>query len=196
VPLPTDITSFLDILRQHGDAAYTLIFAYSASHSLLLGLFGGYAAATGALSFGTLVGVCWFGSFTGDAIRFWIGRKFGTGWLKRFPRLYRAIEITTRLADRHYLLMILFHRYPHGIRGVAGFAYGMSRLPWSTFLAINFVAAGLWAVVVVSIGFAFGQLSEKLMNDASSSIGLVMLVLFLGASWLLSKKLDRIVERN
>ncbi len=38
--------------------------------------------------------------------------------------------------------MILFHRYPHGIRGVAAFAYGLSRLPWSTFLALNFVAAG------------------------------------------------------
>lgn len=186
----------MELLRQHGDAAYSLIFAYSASHSLLLGLFGGYAAGTGALSFGTLLGVCWFGSFTGDAIRFWIGRRFGTDWLRRFPRLHRALEVTTRLADRHYFWMILFHRYPHGIRGVAGFAYGMSQLPWSTFLAINFVAAGLWAGAVVSIGYAFGQVSEKLMNDASSSLGLVMLVLFLGVSWLLSKRLDRIVERS
>jgi len=164
---PTDLASFLDLIRQHGDAAYSLMFAYAASHSLLLALFAGYAAHAGALSFGTLIAVCWFGSFSGDVLRFWIGRRFGTRWLGPFPRLERAIGIATRLADRHYLWMILFHRYPHGIRSVAGFAYGMSQLPWSTFLALNFAAAGLWSCAVVSAGFAFGQVSEELMNDAS-----------------------------
>jgi membrane protein DedA with SNARE-associated domain len=91
--------------------------------------------------------------------------------------------------------MILLHRYPHGIRGVAGFAYGMSQLPWSTFLALNFVAAGLWSGATVSAGYAFGQVSEKMMNDASSGLGLVMLVLFLGLSWIVSKKLERVAER-
>jgi len=89
--------------------------------------------------------------------------------------------------------MILFHRYPHGIRGVAGFAYGMSRLPWSTFLALNVVAAGLWSCAVVLAGYSFGRVSEKLMNDASSGLGLVMLVAFLGISWILSKRLERAV---
>jgi membrane protein DedA with SNARE-associated domain len=194
--IPTDLPSFLELLRQHGDAAYSLMFAYAASHSLLLALFAGYAAHSGALSFGTLVVVCWVGSFTGDVIRFWVGRRFGTRWLGGFPRLERAVRIAAQLADRHYAWMILIHRYPHGIRGVAGFAYGMSRLPWSTFLALNFVAAGLWSCAVVSAGYAFGHLSEKVMSDASSGLGLVMLIVFLGLSWILSKKLERVVERS
>ena len=41
---PTDLASFLELIRQHGDAAYSLMFAYAASHSLLLALFAGYAA--------------------------------------------------------------------------------------------------------------------------------------------------------
>lgn len=193
---PTDLASFLDMLRQHGDAAYSLMFGYAASHSLLLALFAGYAAHSGALNFGTLLVVCWIGSFAGDVIRFWIGRRFGTGWLTSFPRLERAVVTAARLADRHYVWMILLHRYPHGIRGVAGFAYGMSNLPWSTFLALNFVAAGVWSGAVVSAGYAFGQVSEKMMNDASSGLGLVMLVAFLGLSWILSKKLERVAERS
>ena len=109
---------------------------------------------------------------------------------------YCAAATAARLADRHYVWMILLHRYPHGIRGVAGFAYGMSQLPWSTFLALNFVAAGLWSCAVVSAGYAFGQVSEKVMSDASSGLGLVMLLAFLGLSWVLSKKLERVAERN
>jgi len=172
------------------------MFAYAASHSLLFALFAGYAAHSGALNVGTLIVVCWLGSFAGDAIRFWIGRRFGTRWLGSFPRLERAIRMAVQLASRHHVWMILLHRYPHGIRGVAGFAYGMSQLPWSTFLALNFVAAGLWSCAAVSIGYAFGHISEKVMSDASSGLGLVMLVAFLGLSWILSKRLERVVERS
>jgi membrane protein DedA with SNARE-associated domain len=193
---PTDLTSFLELIRQNGDAAYTFMFAYAASHSLLFALFSGYAAHSGALSFGPLLAVCWFGSFMGDVVRFWIGRRFGMGWLGSFPRLERAMQIAVQLANRHHVWMILLHRYPHGIRGVAGFAYGMSPLPWPTFLVLNFVAAGLWACAVVSAGYAFGQVSEKVMSDASSSLGLIMLIAFLGLSWVLSKKLERVLERG
>lgn len=196
MPIPTDLASFLDMIRQHGDAAYTFVFSYAASHSMLFTLFAGYAAFSGALNLGTLVAVCWLGSFAGDVVRFWIGRRFGTRLLARFPRLARPVNVAIRLADRYHVWMILLHRYPHGIRGVAGFAYGMSPMPWSTFLAFNCLAAGLWSSAVVSAGFAFGQLSEKLMTDASSALGVVMLVAFLGLSWVLSKKLDRVAERS
>jgi len=194
---PTDLTSFLDIIRQHGDLAYSLMFGYAASHSLLLTLFAGYAAHSGALSFATVFMVCWLGSFTGDVIRFWIGRRFGTRWLgSSSSRITRAVQTAARLADRHYVWMILLHRYPHGIRGVAGFAYGISKLPWSTFLILNFVAAGLWSCAVVSAGYAFGEVSEKVLSDASSSVALALLVAFLGIAWMLSRKLERVVERN
>lgn len=192
---PADLTSFLDLIRQHGDAAYTFMFAYATGHSLLLALFAGYAAHSGALNPGTLIVVCWFGSFAGDVVRFWIGRRYGTRLLERFPRFERLVQTVIRLANRHYAWMILLHRFPNGIRGLAGFAYGMSRLPWPTFLALNFVAAGLWSGAVVSVGYAFGQLAEKTISDASSGVGMAMLIAFLGLSWLLSRKLEQIVER-
>lgn len=193
---PTDLTSFLDLIRQHGDIVYSLMFAYAASHSLLLALFGGYAAYSGALGFGTLVAVCWLGSFTGDVVRFWIGRRYGNRLLASYPRFEHAARTVSRLADRHYVWMILVHRYPHGIRGIAGFAYGMSQMRWLPFLVLNFVAAGLWSGAIVSAGYASGQVSEKLMSDASSGIGLIMLVIFLGLSWILSKKLEGVIEQQ
>lgn len=195
MPFPADLTSFLDLIRQHGDVAYSFMFAYAAAHSLLLALFAGYAAHSGALGLGTLIAICWFGSFAGDVVRFWIGRRYGARLLERFPQFGRIVQTVTRLADRHYAWMILFHRFPHGIRGLAGFAYGMSRLPWPAFLALNFVAAGLWSGTVVSAGYAFGHFSEKSINDASSGLGAVMLIAFLGLSWFLSRKLEQIVER-
>ena len=193
---PTDLASFLELLRLHGDEAYGLIFAFAGSHSLLLTLFAGYASSSGALDLGTLIAVVWAGSFLGDAVRFWIGRYFGNQWLSPFPKLHRTSQIVIQLVDRYYVWLILFHRYPHGIRGVAGFAYGMSRLPWPTFMAFNFVAAGLWSGAILSAGHAFGQISEKLMTDAFSGLGLIMLIVFLVLSWILSKKLERVAEQS
>jgi len=193
VLFPTDLTAFLELIRQNGDVIYTLMFAYAASHSLLLALFGGYAAYSGALGFATLLAVCWLGSFAGDAVRFWIGRRYGRRLLASYPRFEKTVQTVTRLADRHYVWMILLHRFPHGIRGIAGFAYGMSQLRWLPFLALNFVGAGIWAGAVVTAGYVCGQVSEKLMSDASSGLGLAMLVIFLGLSWVLSRKLERVI---
>jgi membrane protein DedA with SNARE-associated domain len=192
---PSDLTSFLDLIRQNGNAAYSFMFAYAASHSLLLGLFAGYAAHSGALSLPTLIAVCWLGTFAGDLFRFWVGRQYGGRLTERFPQIGRYLQAAARLADRHHLWLIWFHRYPNGVRGLAGFAYGMSQLSWPTFLTLNFVAAGLWSVTVVSAGYAFGHVSEKALSDASSGLGTVMLIAFLGLSWYVSKKLDGIVER-
>ena len=193
---PTDLASFFELLRLHGDEAYGLIFAFAASHSMLLTLFAGYASSSGSLDLGTLVAVVWAGSFLGDTIRFGIGRFFGTQWLSPFPRLQRSSQIVVRLVDRYYVWLILFHRYPHGIRGVAGFAFGMSKLSWPIFLAFNFVAAGLWSVAILLAGNAFGQVSEKLMSDAFSGFGMLMLFVFLVLSWILSRKLERVAERS
>ena len=60
---------------------------------------------------------------------------------------------------------------------------------------LNFVAAGLWSCAVVFAGYAFGQFSEKAMKDMSSGLGVVLLVVFLGLSWVLSKRLERAIER-
>lgn len=193
---PADLASFLEIIRQNREIAYSLIFTWASSHSLLLVLFAGYASQSGVLQFGPLIAVCWIGSFLGDVFRFWLGRQFGARLLKRFPRIESAVTKVVLLSERHYIWMVLLHRYPHGIRGVAAVAYGISALPWSVFLVLSLVASGIWAVTIVSIGYAFGHVSGKIMSDASSSLGFVMLVLFIGLTWLLSRKLDTVVMQT
>ncbi len=191
-----DLASFLDFIRQHGDAVYAFLAVYSMANSLLLALFAGYAAQAGALGYEQALAACWAGTFAGDVVRFWVGRRFGTRWLRSFPRLQRAVETAARLADRHHVWMILIHRYPRIIRNVAGFAYGASTLSWPRFLVLNFVAAGLWAGLTVSTGYGFGYVSDKTMTDALSVFGIVMLVAFLALTWLLTRRLERVMERN
>jgi len=189
-----DLAQILELVRQYGEHAYAFVFAYAASHGLLMVLFAGYAAHKGIFDFATLLPLCWTASFLGDAVRFWIGRRFGTGWLRRFPRTQRAVETSARLVDRHYWWIPLVHRYPNGIRSVAGFAFGMSRLPRTTFLGLNFISAGIWAFAVLSIGYAFGHVSEKIVQETASGLSLALMLAFFALFWFLGKRLDRVLE--
>src|SRR4029453_4428689 len=86
------------LIRQHGDAAYSFMFAYAASHSLLLALFAGYAAHSGALDLGTLIMCCWFGSFGGPPPPFWGGGALGPPPAQSFPAV-RAPRANRRSPD-------------------------------------------------------------------------------------------------
>lgn len=191
-----DLSQILDLIRQHGDLAYGFLFAYAMANSLLALLFAGYAAQMGALDLATLLPVCWAGGTVGDTVRFWIARRWGSGLLGFFPRIERGVAAVSRLVDRHHQWMILTHRYPHGIRGIAAFAYGMSQLAWPRFLVLNTISAAIWSGLVLWAGYSFGHLSEKALGEAASGASLAVLVAFLGAAWLLSKRLRRAIERG
>jgi membrane protein DedA with SNARE-associated domain len=194
--IPTSLAQLLEMIRANGDLAYAFLLSYAAANSLLGVLFAGYAAALGALDWSRVFVVCWAGGFLGDAIRFFIARHFGPRLLKRVPRLLSAVMPIVRLVERHLVWVLLFHRYPHGIRGAAGFACGVGTVPVGTFFALNLIGAGAWAGLVSAAGYGFGQLSDKVMNDAASGVGLVSLIIFLGLFWLLSRKLEQAIESD
>jgi len=194
--MPADLNQILDVIREHGEVAYSFVFAYAAGNSLLLVLLAGYASHLGAFDWGKLVLICWLGSFAGDAFRFWVGRRFGSKWLSSFPRIERALLTTARLVEHHYQWLIFVHRYPNGIRGLAGFAFGISSIPTSTFLLLNFLSAGLWSVTTVSAGYAFSHFTDKVISDAASGLSMAALILFLGLFWILGKRLDRAIGKS
>jgi len=194
--MPVDLQGVLDLIREHGQFAYAFVFGYAAANSLLLALFAGYAANLGALDVTKLILVCWLGSFAGDAVRFWVGRRYGSTLFASLPRLERGVQTTARLIERHYLWLPFLYRYPNGIRGVAGFAFGMSSIPRPIFHAMNFMSAGLWAATVVGAGYGFGQMSENHLSQTASVVSLAALMAFLGLFWLLGKRLTAAMERG
>jgi len=192
----TDLAQLIEAVRQHGEVVYAFIFAYAASHALLMALFAGYAAQLGVLDLKITLIHCFAGSFAGDVFRFWLARRYGERVLARWPRVSAHAAIVKRLVDRHALWLPLIHRYPYGIRGLGAFAYGLSRMPWGVFLILNVIGAALWAISLVLAGYAFGRVSDKVLGDTVSGLSMAMLVGFLAISWLLSRKLEQAIEAD
>jgi membrane protein DedA with SNARE-associated domain len=192
----TDLSQLIDAVRQHGEVIYAFIFAYAASHALLMALFAGYAVQLGVLDLKLTIVHCFAGSFLGDVFRFWLARRYGERLLARWPRVTNGAATVKRLVDRHALWLPLIHRFPYGIRGLGAFAFGLSKMPWSLFLLLNLAGAALWAMSIVLAGYAFGKVSDKVLGDTVSGLSVAMLVVFLAMSWVLSRKLEQAIEAD
>jgi membrane protein DedA with SNARE-associated domain len=144
-------------LQSWGDWFYPLAFVWSFFEGETFVIFGGIAAHRGILNLYVLIATVWVGSFCGDQLWFWIGRRWGTKALDRFASAKARSEKVLALLERHDVIFILSFRFLYGIRNIASVALGTSHLRWSAFLFWNFIAAGLWAVSFAGAGYLLGE---------------------------------------
>lgn len=124
----------------------------------------GFAANQGLLRL-DLVMLCAFaGSFCGDQLWFWIGRRYGKTWLAKHPKSAAAADKVGRLLDRWGDWFVLSFRFLYGLRAVSPVAIGLSSISALRFAVLNLISAAVWAVAVGSLGYAFGQAIEGTMG--------------------------------
>lgn len=191
-----DLQQILDLVREQGNAIYMLVATGAFWNSMLLPIFAGYAVHLEALAYWPTVAAVWFGGVVGDEVRFFLARRFGSQLFDAFPRLRTGIEKAARVVERHQWWMMFVYRYPHGIRGLAGFAFGLSSMPRWRFTALSFVSAGIWANLLVGIGYGFAHISDKALGETATTAALGLMVGFLALAWYLSKRLEESLERR
>lgn len=183
------LEQLMALIATHGDAIYLLGFTFAVARSgFLPPLLAGYAAHQGALEPLLTFAVFWGGSWLGDEIRFFIGRRWGRAIVGRWEMLHRPIEIAFGLLDRHPTVFILSYRFARGMRSVAAIVVGMAELLWARFTALSLIGAALWAGAFTGAGYSLGHVSEAVLGDAANRATLGLLALFIVAGWLISRR--------
>ena len=191
-----DIFDFFDFVANHGMWFYAFTFAWTFLEGETFVIFAGLAASLDLLDLPVLIAVAWLGSFCGDQLYFAIGRRYGRHLLKRFPRLQPGVDLAFEWLHQYHTGFILCFRFVYLVRNFASFALGMSGVSWPRFLALNFVAAGLWASTFAGVGYVFGAALESVIGDATHAFLLAMLVLFgfaIGLSVLMHRRRRRVL---
>jgi membrane protein DedA with SNARE-associated domain len=80
---------------------------------------------------------------------------------------------------RYNTWFILSFRFIYGVRNFASFAMGMAGVPPFRFLALNFLAAFVWALSFAGFGYVFGEALEAVLGDLIETFGYVMLGVFI-----------------
>ena len=158
-------------------------------------MLGGMMAHRGLFGFWPAIAVAAAGSFLADQIFFLLGRRFKNLRLVRRvtggPAYARALAIFQR---RPVLFMFAF-RFIYGLRTVSPIAIGTTGISPARFALINAVAAIVWALVFVTLGYSFGAGVESLFGRIGAVEHLVIAGIALAAivaagGWLIRRRRD------
>lgn len=177
-----------NFMNEYGDWFYIGIFLWTFLEGETIVIFGGYAAYHGIVDPIKLLLGAWFGSFLGDQVWFFLGRRYGEALMTRFPKWRPKVEIALDLLYEFKTLFILSFRFIYGIRNVSSFAVGLSEISWARYSATNFIAAGLWASSFVTVGYLFSQASEAALGKGAKIFGFGALLVFIVVVWLLLRR--------
>ena len=128
-------------------------------------ILAGVAAHIGYLSLDWVI-ICGFcGTFFGDQLYFFLGRRHGKSMLTRHPSWQAPANSVFDKLKRHQNLLILSFRFLYGIRTVTPFVIGMSDVSYRRFALLNIIGAGIWAISIGFAGYYFGQAVETVLGD-------------------------------
>jgi len=125
----------------------------------------GFLAHRGYLELPWVIVIAFLGTFSGDQLYFWLGRIKGVSFLIRRPSYQRGVKKAQDLLEKHQTLIILGFRFVYGLRTVTPFAIGMSNIKAKQFIGLNAMGALVWAVIVGSGGYLFGNVLEIIIGD-------------------------------
>jgi len=169
-------------VAEYGTLVYLGIFLWAFFEGETFVIFAGAASQQGTLHFWFLLFAAWFGSFTGDQMWFWLGRRYGTRILERRPNWRHGVDGALELLKRYDTWFILSFRFVYGVRNFASFAMGLARVNPLRFALLNFVAAFVWAFSFAGFGYMFGHALEAVMGDIANNFLYIMLGVFVFAA--------------
>ena len=169
---------------------YPLVFIGTFLEGETILLLAGFAAYRGYLDVTTVMLVALLASFLGDQLYFFLGRRYGVVILKRWPSLRPRIARFTLLLHRYHTPLILSIRFLYGLRIVGPIALGFTDIPWQRFMLLNFIGGVVWAILITSIGYQFGNVLELVMENLYrfELVGVLVLVALSLTIWLAGRR--------
>jgi len=192
----------LHLLAEH--PGWTLAFVLFAAFVESLALVGtffpgstamfiaGAFAGTGALNLGWLFACAIVGAVAGDALSFWIGRRYGGAIARVWPfsRHPAILEKAEAYFARHGARSVILARFVGPLRAVVPIVAGMAGMTPTRFFMMNVISALVWAPAHILPGVVLGA---SLQLAGAVSFRLVAIVAILVAAGWLIERASRIV---
>jgi membrane protein DedA with SNARE-associated domain len=132
----------------------TLLISGVLAHS---GFFGKYSFIK-VLIFGTL------GGMVGDMVGYFVGRMF-----RQTAKDYRFYQMAKprieRLIGNFGSYAIIISKYIYGIRVAMCLFYGVARMPFWRFVALDAISCGLWVFLLAGAGYFFSGAVTSIIGD-------------------------------
>lgn len=127
----------------------------------------------------------------GDSLYFWLGHGTARRWLTT-AHGQRVMPYFERAAKKYGVRSLFFARYIYGARMATMFFWGMRRLPYRGFLALDTLNCVIWSSVFGGVGYLFSSTLEKLVGRLRHVqtwllIGIIVFAALLGLRYWLAE---------
>ena len=144
----------------------------------------GYLASKGDMNMGMIMASALSGSLVGAFINYYLALILGRKILKRYGKYFfvgeNALEKMDEYFDKHGAISTFIGRLIPGIRQLISIPAGLSRMNLAKFSLYTTLGAGIWAFILVMLGYFIGENQELISQYLRQiTMGLfVILVLF------------------
>ena len=147
----------------------------------------GYLVSQGEMSMISIMLSALGGSMVGAFINYYLALLLGRKLLKRYGKYFfikeSALEKMDSYFDKHGHISTFIGRLIPGIRQLISIPAGLARMNLATFSAYTALGAGIWALVLVLLGYFIGENQELidvyLKQITIGTVGLVLLIAYI-----------------
>lgn len=145
-------------------------------------IIGGFYARLGELWLPAVAFVAVVGAVLGDNLGYWIGRRYGRGFLERHGRKLfvtpERLEAAEGYYRRHGGKTVFLGRFVPVVRSVGFIVAGVAHMEWRRFIVYDVAGAVIWGIGHSVLGYALGASYERWERYATP-VGLAILVILL-----------------
>ena len=142
----------------------------------------GALAARGSLDIYLVAVLLLVAAILGDTVNYWVGKLVGQKLIERYPKLFRPEHLrrTHDFFERYGGKTIVIARFVPIVRTFAPFVAGIGKMTYSRFMAYNVGGALLWILLLLPLGYFFGNLPIVKKNFTLVIFGIIFLSILPG----------------
>jgi membrane protein DedA with SNARE-associated domain len=166
------------IIEQYGIYAVFALCTVEGDITLLISGAMAHSEFFGKYSFIKVFLAGTLGGMAGDWVGYILGRIFHER-AKHYRFYQMAQPRVERLIDKFGSSAIIISKYIYGIRAAMAVFYGIGKMPYLRFLALDAASCGLWALLLAGAGYFFSGAVTSIIGDFQQiGVAAFFLILF------------------
>ena len=81
------------------------------------------------------------------------------------------------MLERYGATYIFLYRYPKGLRTIGALPVGLTDISWRRFTILNAASAITWGVLLVGVGYVFGEVIEDAVTQGWGAFSVALLLI-------------------
>lgn len=147
----------------------------------------GYLASKGDMNIGFIMASALGGSMAGAFVNYYLALLLGRKILRKYGKYFfideNAIEKMDSYFEKHGHISTFIGRLIPGIRQLISIPAGLARMNLVVFSTYTALGAGIWALILVMLGYLIGENQELIDTYLKQIIIVVLVALGLLALW-------------